>query len=177
MTRTPNRYSTGAIAFHWTIAALVITNYILIKATDFVDKDARGALMEPHKAIGITVLTLTVLRIIWRLTHARPDMAALKPWQAKLAKTVHALFYILLITIPLTGWMMASRNPDGVSWFGLFNIPGLPVPGTKAAGGVYHEVHEIAGKLMFVLILLHIAGALKHQYYDRIPVIRKMWPA
>ena len=176
MSSSPSRYSTGAIFFHWGIAALVIANYILIKATDFVDKDARGALMAPHKAIGITVLTLTVLRILWRVTHPRPGMTALKPWEAGLAKTVHALFYILLITVPLSGWMMASGNPAGVSWFGLFNIPGLPVPDTRAAGGVFHEVHEIAGKMMFVLILLHVAGALKHHFYDRIPVLRKMWP-
>ncbi len=172
-----SRYSKGAIAFHWIIAALVITNYVLVKIAEEVDKAVKGDFMGPHKAIGITVLVLTILRIVWRLTHTRPDVTrGVKPWEARLAKTAHALFYILLIAIPLTGWMMSSAASGGgpVSWFGLFDIPGLPLAKDRSAAGTLHEFHEIMGKAMFVLILLHIAGALKHQYFDKVPVLAKM---
>ena len=177
MAAAMTRYSKGAIAFHWIIAGLVLSNYVLVKLAEGADKAVKGDYMGPHKAIGITVLTLTVLRIIWRLTHQRPEVAAgIKAWEAKLAKAAHALFYILLIAIPLTGWMMSSAASGGgpVSWFGVFDIPGLPFEKSRDAVGTLHEVHEIMGKAMFVLIILHVLGALKHQFMDKVPVLSKM---
>ncbi len=171
------RYAKGAIAFHWIIAALVLANYALVQIAGNVDKAVKGVYVGPHKAIGITILFLTLLRIIWRLTHARPDVAAgVKPWEAALAKTAHALFYILLISIPLTGWMMSSAasGGGGVGWFGLFEIPGLPFAENRPLAGEIYDFHKIMGQAMFVLIVLHILGALKHQFFDKVPVLAKM---
>jgi len=177
MAHTISRYSKGAIAFHWIIAALVIANIVLVEIAEDLERAEKSVYMDPHKAIGITVLVLTVLRIVWRLTHARPDVASgVKPWEAKLAKTVHALFYVLLISIPLTGWMMSSlfSGGGGVSWFGIFEIPGLPFAQDREAGGFVHDLHEYMGKAMFILIILHVLGALKHQFMDKVPVLAKM---
>ncbi|WP_164115469.1 cytochrome b [Sphingorhabdus sp. Alg239-R122] len=176
MTHDLNRYSRGAIAFHWIIAALVLANYVLVNIAHDLERSAKAVYMDPHKAIGITILVLTVLRIIWRLTHKRPDVAhGVKPWEAMLAKTAHSLFYILLIAIPLTGWMMVSAyGSSGVDWFGIFEIPALPVEESRDVGGQLHDIHEIIGKAMFVLIILHVLGALKHQFFDKLPVLAKM---
>jgi cytochrome b561 len=167
MTRTT--YSTGAILFHWTIAVLVIANLLI----------GFGLLkgMPTHKAIGITVLVLSVLRIVWRLIHRQPPLPAIVPgWQATAARISHATFYVLLIAMPLSGWLMVSNAEKlrPLTWFGLFDIPYLTV--SRAAGDAGHEIHELLAIPFAALVLLHVAAALKHHFIDRDSVLARMLP-
>ena len=174
-----SRYSKGAIAFHWIIAALVIANIGLAELTEDMTREARGPYMDLHKAFGISVLFLTVLRLGWRFTHPRPALpSALAGWEKALSKTAHGLFYILLIGLPLGGWLWMSTygQQAAVSMFGLFDMPVLPVEGNKALGDLAHEAHEIGGTAMLVLVILHIAAAMKHQFVDKIAFLQRMWP-
>lgn len=172
------KYSKTAILLHWLIAILIVANVALASLSEDLPRAARTAYMDPHKAIGISILTLSVLRLLWRLGHRPPPLPqALSGWQATLGRFVHALFYFLIIAVPLTGWLMvaAREGAPPVNFFGLFSVD-LPVADSKALSSFGHEGHEILTKPLVVLIILHVAAALKHQFIDRMPFIQRMWP-
>jgi len=170
-----DRYSTAAIWFHWTIALLVIVNLAVGILHDYID--ALKPWMAGHKAIGITVLVLTAGRVAWRLVHRPPPLPPeTRAWEKGVAHATHWTLYLLLIAMPVTGWLMVSgtdkRRP--LDWFGLFDIPYLPV--SKAAGGFGHEAHELLGWLMLALVVLHIAAAMRHHLILRNAVLARMAP-
>jgi cytochrome b561 len=172
------KYSKTAIALHWIIAILIVTNVVLVSMAEELPRAAKAVYMDPHKAIGVSILLFSLFRLFWRLGHKPPPMPnAISGWQAKLGKTVHALFYFLIIAVPLSGWLMASAHPQAppVSFFGLFDIT-LPVGKNEGLAGIGHEAHEILTKPLVILIFLHVIGALKHQFADRLPFIQRMWP-
>lgn len=172
------KYSKTAIALHWIIAILVVTNVVLVSMAEGLPREAKGAYMDPHKAIGISILLLSLFRLFWRVGHKPPPLPDKIPsWQAVLGRTTHALFYFLIIAVPLTGWMMAAARPGsaGVDYFGLFMLD-LPGGDSKALSDFGHDGHEILTKPLVILIFLHILGALKHQFADRLPFIQRMWP-
>jgi cytochrome b561 len=172
------KYSRTAIALHWIIAILVIANVVLVSMAEGLPREAKAIYMAPHKAIGVSILLLSLLRLFWRMGHKPPVMPdAITGWQAKLGKTVHALFYFLIIAVPLSGWLMASAHPQAppVSFFGLFDIT-MPIGKNEGLAGIGHDAHEILTKPLVILIFLHVIGALKHQFADRLPFIQRMWP-
>jgi cytochrome b561 len=135
--------------------------------------------MASHKAVGISVLLLTLVRIAWRFARPAPPLVeTLKAWEAAVAKVTHWLFYFLMLAIPVAGWGLHSAASGGkpVSVFGVFNMPALPVGYDKPTIGVFHEAHEITATLMFLLFWLHVAAALKHQFFDRDATMRRMLP-
>ena len=173
------RYSGGAILLHWLIAILILLNFAAVWVADGMPKPEKMQVMANHKAIGLTILALSLLRILWRMTHRAPPFAAeVKRWEAALARTVHTLFYVLIIAIPLTGWAMVSSFGKGkpVSWFGLFDVPALPVSSDRAVGGAFHDLHENLAIAALLLLALHVAGALKHQFFDRDGTLGRMAP-
>lgn len=177
-TRT-DRYSRGAIAFHWAIALLIIANFILAWTAEDLPKAEAMVRMGTHKAVGITVLLLSIGRILWRLTHRPPPLrSSLAPWERALAKVTHTAFYLLMIAIPVAGWGLHSAASGGkpVSIFGLFGFPALPVSADKATAGLFGELHEVMATAMLVLLALHVAGALKHQFLDKDGTLGRMLP-
>lgn len=170
------RYSRVAIAFHWAIAVLVVLNLASGLGGDAVA--ALGALFPIHKAVGITVLALTLARVAWRLAHRPPPLPAhVSRWERTAAHTVHWALYGLLILMPLSGWAMSSdparRRP--LTWFGTVDIPYLPVSSTGA--GIGHEAHELLGWAMLLLVAIHVAAALRHHLLLRDSVLLRMAPA
>jgi cytochrome b561 len=170
-----DRYTRTAIALHWTIAALILFNLWLGFAHDALPRDWR--VMPVHKAIGMLVLALSLVRLGWRLAHRVPDPAPGTPrWTHAAATAAHWLFYVLLIALPVTGWLMVSgaavRRP--LTFFGLFDIPYLPVG--RAANQWGGEAHEIMGFLMAGLLILHVAAALWHHFGRRDATLAHMIP-
>ncbi len=174
----PTRYSRGAIWFHWSIGLLIIANIALVLLHDSFEGMGR-TMMGWHKAIGILVLALSLVRIVWRLTHRPPPLPPMRLWEQALTKLVHFAFYLMMIAIPLSGWlwMSAAMTQRPISFFGLFVVPMLPVGQSKALSESFSEVHEIMGLLIIALILLHIAGALKHHFFGGTNLLGRMIPA
>jgi cytochrome b561 len=128
-----------------------------------------------HKSIGLTILVLTLVRIGWRLTHTPPALPADMPsWQVLLAKGTHWLFYVLLVAVPLSGWIFSSAGPYPLNWFGLFDIPKLAVEKGSMLAEAAHEGHEIMGQFFIPLLLLHVGAALYHHFRLKDGVLRRM---
>ena len=176
-TTAKSRYSYGAMIFHWIIAVAVIWNWRLAENAHHVSSEEAGAIFADHKALGITILALTVGRILWRLTHKMPALPSnYATWEKVLARATHAIFYFLLIALPLAGWIANSLSGRSIDVFGLFTIPPLPVGQNGKLGSDIYSVHATAGSIMIYLIGLHILGALKHTLFNRDGGIFRMLP-
>ncbi len=174
---TQKRYSIGAMIFHWTIAVAVIWNWRLAENAEHADRAEAMAIFADHKALGIAILVLTIGRLLWRWTHPVPPLpSGLANWEKTLARTVHVIFYILLIGLPLGGWLANSLNGREIDFFGLFTIPALPVGENEDLGETIFEAHATGGSIFIYLIALHILGALKHTFFDKSGGILRMLP-
>lgn len=187
MQSPPNRYSLVAILLHWTIAALIVWTLTIIWTTGDLRGMARAEALQPHKTIGITILLLTLARLAWRLTVKPPPLpSTLKPWERWLANTVHILFYVLLIAMPLSGWAMVSASrlievyPIRLGpfvWPAIQVLSDLPRHEMRDAHEAFEAAHGLLAKvLVYGLLPLHIAGALKHQLIDRDHELGRMIP-
>lgn len=186
-TLTPLRYTAPAIIAHWAIAVVMIVNLLLgLIAEDLPDSQIRLAI-DTHKSIGITVLCLVLLRILWRLSHRPPPFSeAIAYWERGLAHITHFGLYILMLWMPVTGWLHDSAwkaAPEiPMFWFGLFEWPRIavvmarPDAEKEALHQLFGAMHAIGGYALIALVLLHVAGALKHQFLDHQPELRRMWP-
>src|SRR5690349_24808748 len=112
------RYNAVARAFHAVIAVLVIANLAIGLLHESLEKTVN--LMPLHKSIGLTVLAVSVARLLWRFTWTTPAYEpALGRVDLALAKAVHVALYALIVLMPLTGWIMSSPGPRPLAWFGL----------------------------------------------------------
>ena len=171
------RYSTGAMVFHWVIAVLVIANWQIAERAEALDMPAKIEMFGYHKAVGIMILVLTLGRLLWRFTHPVPPLpATISGWEAALARTVHVVFYVLLIALPLGAWIANSLTGRSIDMFGLFTIPPLPLGENKSLGSAIFSAHATGGSIFIYLIGLHILGALKHTFFDKNGGIFRMLP-
>jgi cytochrome b561 len=173
----PSRYSAVAQSFHWIIAALIVTQFILAWSADDLPLGMHKlALLARHKSVGMTVLMLAVLRLAWRLTHRPPALPpGMTPVERLLARATHVAFYVLLFAMPLTGWMMSSAKNYSVSWFGLFTWPNL-IGKNEAAFNLLKATHDYLSYGLFAIAALHVIAALKHHFWNRDDVLTRMLP-
>lgn len=170
------RYTKVASSLHWLIALAVLANIALAMLTEGLPRETRGALMGIHKALGVTILALTLLRILWRVGHKPPPLpSAMTGWERVFSRALHLLFYLLLIALPMSGWIWMSAADRPIDVFGLFTMPSIAAP-DKALADMMHERHEVLGLAMLTLVVLHVAAALKHQFVDRDGLMGRMNP-
>ncbi|QTC92646.1 cytochrome b [Brevundimonas goettingensis] len=176
MAEPRNRYSTVSLTLHWLTAALILSQILLINAAEAEGAD-RALWMMLHKSGGMAILMLTLIRIGWRFANpALKPPAGMPRWEAWLAKGVHVLFYVLLLALPLTGWLAGSAAGRNFQFYGLFDFPLLPIGGGRPLAKTLMGVHETLPKLLYVLLALHVLGALKHQFVNRDNVLHRMIP-
>ena len=172
-----SRYSLPAIALHWVLALAIIGALGLgAYMTGLPFSPARLKLYNWHKWLGVCILAFSALRLLWRLTHRPPADVAMPAWQARAAHATHVAFYVLFFAVPLVGWAYSSAAGFPVVWFGVLQLPDF-VPVDKALAEAIKPWHERTAMLMAALVLLHIAGALKHQFIDRDGLLDRMRPA
>jgi len=174
---TTERYGVVAMTLHWAVAALAIG--LLCLGLYMADQDPSPAVFRLyfwHKSFGVVVLALVCARLAWKLSNIRPlPLPAHKPWEKKLAKAAHFLLYLCLFIMPLTGWAMSSAKNFQVSVFGWFSLPNI-YPESKEAASFFVTVHIVTSRILIGLILLHVAGALKHHVIDKDGTLRRMVP-
>jgi len=181
-----DRYSHVAIALHWTIAILLLSNIGIAWYFNTLHGMARLSPIALHQSIGLTVLVLSVARLVWRLVNPPPKLPGyVTGWEKLLSTVVHWSFYVVMIGLPLTGWAMRSASPlHHILPIKLFFIPWPaigPLASTapdqaKSAEHLFEAAHGLLGKLAYGLIVLHVAGALKHQFISRDDVVARMIP-
>lgn len=171
------RYTRVAVVLHWVIAILVLTTIPLGVFSANSEGVLSDELTNVHKVIGIVILTLTMVRIAWRLLHRPPPLPeGMTPLFKMLARATHLGFYLVLVIMPLSGWWLTSAFP-GRHKFGIpgvLEIPFLPVTQSMATAVVAATIHEFVGWFAVLLIALHVAAALKHHFIDSDNVLRRM---
>lgn len=175
------RYSLVAIVLHWVLAAALLGTFCLgLYMADLPFSPQRLKYYSWHKWAGTTILLLSVLRLLWRLTHRPPALPAsieqaMPAWQRAAHHGTHHLLYALFFAVPLIGWAYSSAAGFPVVLFGVLPLPDLVSP-DKALAALIKPWHEIAAWALAVLAALHVAAALKHQWIDRDGLIARMLP-
>jgi cytochrome b561 len=178
LANTDQRYGAAAIALHWLMAALisalVALGIYMVRLPDVGFDIKKIALILIHKEIGIVVLALAAARLAWRQLNPLPRLVETLPeWQKVTAIFVHLCFYALMVTLPVTGWVMSSASGIPVSLLGLFTLPDF-VPHSETLFGWLRQVHDWLGYGMAMLICLHAGAALRHHFLLRDQTLRKM---
>jgi cytochrome b561 len=177
-------YNAVAKTLHWLIALGIIGMLALGWIMGSVPNGPlKFSLFQWHKSIGITILLLSLIRLGWRLIHTAPPLPADMPrWEVIAAKTTHVLFYILIIVMPLTGWIIVSASPLGLPTilYGVIPWPHLPILPTlenkKQIGHFFGDVHGFLAYIIAGLLVLHIGAAWKHHLINRDDVLLRMAP-
>lgn len=177
LSNTDSRYGLVATALHWVIVAGIVAQYFLAEAAEDREHEPATA-FDPaglHTSIGITILALAVLRVLWRVVEPPPSLPqTMKRYERVLARSTHFAFYILLFALPITGWALAWVDHESIGVFGLFDLPQLRI--AALTEDQLEEIHEALFNGLLGLATLHIAAALKHQFFDRDNVLRSMLP-
>jgi cytochrome b561 len=186
------KYTRVAVFLHWSIALLILANIALglsasLLPTSVLSETNARFVIDTHKSIGITVLGLAIVRVLWRLTHRPPPLPAVfSGWEKAGAHAAHIALYVLIFALPLSGWMhdsawsAAATHP--MHLFGLVPWPrvGFVVHLNPTLKEQLHTqlgtLHTLCGYALYVVLALHIGGALKHQWFDRHPVLPRMLP-
>lgn len=168
-----NHYGIITKLFHWIMAILIIgmlaLGLYMVRLPTSLDK---LKIYGWHKEFGLLVLWLVILRISWRWMNISPDLTL--PKLEKIAAiTVQWTFYVFMFAMPLSGWLMTSAAGLAPSFFGLFTLPVLVAP-NDGLMHLFGEIHEWTAYGLIATLILHISAALKHHFYDKDDILRRM---
>jgi len=172
---TNDSFGLIAKSLHWGLAVVIIG----LIAFGMYLANARISVSQLHlygwhKALGLLAFTFIILRVIWRILSPKPIPIDPENWQAKLANNIHWILYLLMVLMPLSGWIASSAAGFPMSFFGLFPLPAI-APTSERLEGFFFAVHGIAGKLLILSLLLHLAGALQRQFVKHDGTMGRMW--
>ena len=184
------RYTSVAISLHWLIAILLIGLIAVGKYMNELEETdhLRFELIQWHKSFGILALLLVVIRVIWRLTHRPPALSSRMPsWERFAASATHLFLYLLVLLVPLSGWLMVSVSPLNLATelFGVIPWPHLSFEGASGFALADKETvselsitaHHFLANGLLILVLLHIGAALRHQFVLKDNLLSRMWVA
>jgi len=171
-------YTGTAKALHWFIVALLIVQFVIAWIMPEIRRNTQpGTLINLHLSFGALILAVAIVRLGFRLIQGEPEpVASLLPWERRVSSTVYWLLYLLLLVVPILGWINASWRGFPATVFGLFELPKLIA--TRAPGwGWTGDVHGLLSNyLMLALVGLHVAAALYHYFIRRDGVLQRMLP-
>ncbi len=171
------QYTRTAIALHWLMAVLLAAIFSVgIYMHELPLSPWKLQIYSWHKWAGVTAFLLVLVRLGWRFTHRPPDLPSAMPRPIRLvAHAGHALLYLLMIAVPLTGWLMSSAKGFQTVYFGVLPIPDL-LAKDPALGDFLRDIHATLNFLLAGVVAGHVAAALKHHLIDRDDVLRRMLP-
>ena len=169
------RYSRPAMLLHWGVAILLTAMAALGWFMMTIEDDPGSVwYFDLHKSFGLVFAALVALRLVWRLTH-RPEAlpATLPAWQLRLAHWTQFLLYVLMVLMPLTGYLGASYSKKGLQLFGI-STPHWTLPNHDLAEQFY-GIHSLLIWVIVALVVVHVLGGLKHLLIDKNAVFHRMW--
>lgn len=176
--KNSDRWGATSQLLHWTIAVLILS----IGAVGLVMGELPRSpkwfwVYTLHKSLGLTVLALVLVRIAWRLyAGAPPPVEGTPRWQARLASFTHGAIYVLILAMPLSGWLYDSASGlRPFRWFGLAEVPKLSPP-HEALADAMHETHELLFWVLIALVIGHAGAALYHHFVRRDATLARMLP-
>lgn len=175
-TRPLTRFTAIAIGFHWLLGLMIVASLIFgVYMADLPFSPARIKLFNWHKWEGMTILALSVLRLLWRLTHTPPPSLLMPTWQKKASSSIHLLMYFLFFAVPLVGWAYSSAAGFQVVYFGVVPLPDWVARDADLAGQL-KILHKVLAYGLATLLVLHVAAAVKHQLIDKDGLLARMSP-
>jgi cytochrome b561 len=175
-TRTDHYPGTSKL-LHWLVAACVLTTAPVAIAMTRVSKgQIQDILYNFHKSLGVLILILMILRIINRLAVGALTAAPeIDPWQQTASSVVHTSFYVLLVAMPIVGYIANSAYGAPLFFFGLFELPQI-VSKNEALATQLFTIHRWVGWLVILLVLIHVSAALYHHFIRGDSVLKRMLP-
>lgn len=172
-----NRYTRTAISLHWLMAILLICLFAVgIYMHELPLSPWKLQIYSWHKWAGVTAFMLVLVRLAWRLTHRPPPLPVNMSRPAELAAhAAHALLYLLMIAIPLSGWLMSSAKGIQTVYFGVIPIPDL-IAKNRELGNLLKDIHAILNFTLAAVVVVHAGAALKHHLIDKDDVLTRMLP-
>jgi cytochrome b561 len=173
----PGPYPATSKWLHWLVAACVLTTApVAIAMTRVGEGQTQDALYNIHKSLGVLIFILVILRVINRLMVGAPaPEPGIERWQKAASSATHGLLYLLLVAMPIVGYVANSLYGAPTPFFGLFNLPPI-VAENKPLSETLFTLHRWSGFLMIVLVLMHIGAALFHHVIRGDNVLRRMLP-
>lgn len=174
---TKIHYGLVSQLFHWLVVILISMQYVWAWRIDHAEGfRMRLELVTQHKTIGMMVLTLAVLRLIWRLFNRPPPLpVGMKRWERLAATAGHWALYGLILAMPLTGWLYSSAAGLGDYWWGPFNFPSLVESGERLEE-LFGAIHGWLAITLAVVVGIHMLAALRHQFVLKDDLIKRMLP-
>ena len=168
-------YTPVAKGLHWLMAVLILGLLALgIYMHELPLSPQKLQLYSWHKWAGVGVFLLVWLRLAWRVTHRSPALPeAMSPLMRLAAHAGHAALYVLMVVIPLSGWLMSSAKGVQTVWFGVWPIPDL-LGKDKALGDLLQELHEALNVLLMLTLAGHVLAALWHHFVLKDDTLRRM---
>ncbi len=176
------RYGAVAIGFHWLLALMIVGSLgVGLYMSDLPLSPWRLKLYNWHKWAGVTILMLSALRLLWRLSHRPPPLpqhvlSAMPAWQQHAHSATHFALYLLFFAVPLTGWAYSSAAGFPIVWFGVWPLPDWVSVNKELADAVLKPLHAACAFTLAALVLLHVAATLKHQFLDQDGLFWRIWP-
>jgi cytochrome b561 len=171
-----DRWGLVARILHWGMFLLFgVTVFIGFYMVDLPRGFAKYQVYSRHKSLGITLLVLAVMRWLWRLIDTAPGRPVMPRWQSIMSSAMVAALYVVMLVIPLSGWLYNSAAGFPLQWFGYIHWPAL-LDANPSIKVIARQVHEAAVYIFMGLLLVHIAAACKHHWVDRDDIMRRMLP-
>lgn len=171
------RYTRTARLLHWLAALLIFAGFALgLYMTDLELSPDKLRYYLWHKWLGITVFLLAAVRLGWRAANPPPTLPGAMPaWQVRAAGAAHGLLYVLMLAIPVSGWIYSSATGVSVTWLNLVDLPNL-VPKDREWAKILLLVHRSLNYLLAAVVTVHVAAAFKHHFVDRDDILARMLP-
>jgi cytochrome b561 len=165
-----------AIVLHWFLAAAIVIGFLIgLQMSDEPVSPTRVRWINYHKWIGVTILALSVLRLLWRFWHQPPTLPdSMQPWQRNASRWTHRAMYLFFFIVPLAGWAYSSADGFHVAYLGFIPLPDL-APKDKALADLLIQVHSTLAWTLAAFVGVHVAAALKHHFIDKDGLLRRMW--
>lgn len=177
---TQTAWGSAARIFHWIGAALIL--FLVVHGgwmTEFPPCEARFVHYSRHASLGYGLLLLVILRLVWRLTTAVPELpAGMARWERIAAHVSHGGLYVLMLVAAVSGWALAGtfRRPFDTTFFGLVRVPGIVATQDRGLHEQLEGMHGVFAWALAVLAIAHVVGAFYHLFVKKDGVMQRMLP-